>query len=135
MKHDIMIVDDSTDQLQLMRMVFKMVSPELRIVTASDGNEALNALRAGGELPKVILLDLRMPGKSGQEVLREIKMDPSLKLIPVCAFSNGDVQQDICECYELGASFYFQKPTGLNELKKFANTFSLIWFNIASLCD
>ena len=130
-----MIVDDALDQLQLMRTVFKMVDPSLQIVTAGGGDEALNLLRSSSpNLPRVILLDLRMPGKTGQEVLAEIKSDSSLRTIPVCTFSNGDVHRDICECYEIGASFYFKKPSGLDKLKAFAECFTELWFKLASHC-
>ncbi len=134
MRPDILIVDDSLDQLQFIERLFRMVDPSLKVITATDGDKALSLLRSTPERPKVILLDLRMPGKSGQEVLSEIKSDQYLQTIPVCAFSNGDVQNDICECYRLGASFYFQKPAGLDESKKFADSFRAIWFGFASFC-
>lgn len=135
MKSHVLIVDDASDQLQLMQHIFKMTDPSLQIRTASSGDEALKLLREEGtDLPKVILLDLKMPGKTGQEVLGEIKADPNLRNIPVCTFSNGDVQSDICECYQLGASIYFRKPFGLQELKSFANHFRSLWFKYASHC-
>lgn len=135
MRPHVMIVDDAADQLELMRMVFKMVDPGLQVTTASGGNEALAILRSNPNLrPKVILLDLRMPGKDGKAVLAELKSDPDLKRIPVCAYSNGDVEKDVCDCYEQGASFYFKKPTGLEPLKKFVEQFNGIWFEFASHC-
>ncbi len=135
MRPHVMIVDDAFDQLQLMRGVFKMVAPLIRVVTATSGDEALKILRSSqGNLPRVILLDLRMPGKTGQEVLAEIKSEASLRTIPVCTFSNGDIRKDICECYERGASFYFKKPSGLDALKEFVECFSSIWFKLASHC-
>ncbi len=135
MRSHIMIIDDAIDQLQLMRVVFKMVDPGLEVVIASSGDEALKSLRSDPDLrPKVILLDLRMPGKDGKAVLAELKADPDLKRIPVCAFSNGDIEKDVCDCYEHGASFYFKKPTGLEPLKEFAAHFKSLWFEFASFC-
>jgi CheY-like chemotaxis protein len=130
-----MILDDAEDQLQLMQLVFGMVDAELKIVAVQSGEVALEILRTHPDrLPKVVLLDLRMPGMHGLEVLKEIKADPALRRIPVCAFSNGDVAADVCECYENGASFYFKKPVGLPELKKFAERFSSVWFEYAAHC-
>ena len=130
-----MIIDDTADQIQMMRAVFKIVDPALQIISASSGDEALKTLRMDpNSRPKVILLDLRMPGKCGSEVLAELKSDPELRRIPVCAFSNGDVETDVCACYEAGASFYFKKPTGLESLKRFAELFRGIWFDVASHC-
>ncbi|MGE4209657.1 MAG: response regulator [Oligoflexales bacterium] len=135
MRPHILIVDDAEDQLQLMRLVFRMVDPSLHIVTAGSGDEALNVLHSTQtSLPKVILLDLRMPGKDGQEVLAEIKSSDHLRGIPVCVFSNGDIHKDICECYEKGASFYFKKPSGLQNMREFAKIFNVLWFKLASHC-
>ncbi len=128
-----MIVDDAVDQVELMRTVFKMVDPSLEIISASDGDEAMNLLRSDPKrLPKVILLDLRMPKKTGHEILTEIKSDPALRRIPVCTFSSSDRPGDIRESYERGASFYFRKPTGLEELTKFAEHFKGLWYDFAS---
>lgn len=133
MRPHLMIVDDAVDQVELMRSVFLMVEPTMEIVSANDGDEAMDLLRADPRrLPKVILLDLRMPRKTGHEVLTEIKSDPSLKRIPVCTFSSSDNAEDIRESYERGASFYFKKPTGLEELTKFAEHFKGLWFDFAS---
>lgn len=136
MRPHLMIVDDAVDQLQLMRTVFKMVDPSIQIITAKDGEEALRLLNADlKHLPKVILLDLKMPKKDGHAVLAELKSNPSLKRIPVCTFSTADCEQDVRESYEHGASFYFKKPTGLENLRKFAEQFKGIWFDFASHCD
>ena len=135
MRPDVMIIDDSDEQLLLMKNVFIMVDPTLKIVTADSGDVSLTNLRnQHNYLPKVILLDLRMPGKNGQEVLSELKSDPLLKRIPVCIFSNADIESEICDCYERGASFYFKKPVGLVGLKSFMEHFKGIWFTFASLC-
>lgn len=136
MRPDLLIIDDTDDQLQLMKRVCEMVDPTLQVITADSGDTALIFLRAQPDsLPKVILLDLRMPGKSGQEVLSELKSDPILKKIPVCIFSNAAIESEVCDCYGLGANFYFKKPTGLRELKKFLEYFRKIWFTYATHCS
>lgn len=133
MRPHLMIIDDTVDQVRLMRMIFGMVDPSIEIVTAQDGDEALQLLRRDPKrLPKVILLDLKMPKKSGHEVLSEIKSDPLLKRIPVCTFSVGDSPGDVRESYERGASFYFKKPSGLDELKRFVEHFKGLWYEFAS---
>src|SRR5262245_37755685 len=101
MRPNLMIIDDSSDQLHLMLTAVKMVDPNLLVTTANDGAQALHILRSDPRrCPQVILLDLRMPGKSGHDVLDELKQDPDLKHIPVCVFSNGDLEQDVCDSYE-----------------------------------
>jgi CheY-like chemotaxis protein len=128
-----MIIDDADEQLQLMKSVCAMINPTLHVITSDSGDAALRCLRTTNlNLPKVILLDLRMPGKSGQEVLSELKADPLLKRIPVCIFSNADLESEISDCYERGASVYFRKPIGLTGLKQFLEYFNGIWFTFAS---
>jgi CheY-like chemotaxis protein len=135
MNPHILIVEDATDQLTLMKLVFKMVDPQLEIATVQSGEEALVLVHSDpNSRPKVMLIDLKMPGKNGIEVLKEMKSDPQLRRIPICLFSNADTQEDICDCYEHGASFYFRKPIGLKELQAFATRFRDIWFTDASLC-
>ena len=134
MKRELMIVDDAEDEVVLLEDVFQDIDPTIQIRKASSGKDALVHLRSSNIVPPVMLLDLRMPGMSGIEVLRELKADPRLKRICVCAFSNGDLQRDICECYDVGASFYFKKPTGLPELERFAEHFIGLWFRYAELC-
>jgi CheY-like chemotaxis protein len=130
-----MIVDDAKDQVYLMKMLISMIDPKIEVVSASHGDQALEMLRKDPKVtPKVIILDLKMAGKTGLEVLKELKSDPILKRIPVCIFSNGEFESDICDAYDLGASFYFKKPVGLVELKKFVEYFLGIWFHFASFC-
>lgn len=134
MKPDLLIVDDAVDQLELMRSVFSLVDSSLRVITAKDGDEALRLLRDPETRPSVVLMDLRMPSRSGHEILSEIKGDPALRRIPVCTYSNGDIPSDVLQSYEGGASLYFRKPGGLEDLLKFAEQFKGIWFEFAALC-
>ncbi len=135
MRPDIMIIGDSEDQIQLMKTACLMVDPSMQIISASGGEQALTDLRSRlTELPKVVLLDLRMPGMDGQETLSILKADPNFKRLPVCIFSNADLENEICDCYERGANFYFRKPTGLKDLKIFLTHFNAIWFYFASHC-
>lgn len=135
MSSHLMIVDDATDQVYLMKMLISMIDPKIQLSSASNGEQALRMLRADPPLrPNVIILDLKMAGKTGLEILKELKSDVHLKRIPVCIFSNGEFEADICDAYDLGASFYFKKPVGLVELKKFIEYFIGIWFHYASFC-
>ena len=133
MGSDLLIVDDVEEQLVLVKAVFSIVAPALKVETALGGDIALKILKEGN-LPKVILLDLQMPGKSGQEVLTELKSDPKLKKIPVCIFSNADIPSEVCDCYARGANQYFKKPAGLNQLKLFMANFYGLWFTYVSYC-
>ena len=133
MKPHLMIIDDAPDQIELMKTVFNMVDSSLQITSVNDGDEALRLLRTN-KRPRVILLDLRMPKMSGQEVLEKIKADPALRTIPVCTFSSSDDPKDIRDSYTNGASFYFRKPSGIDDIVKFAEHFRALWFDFASQC-
>ncbi|MFM8313938.1 MAG: response regulator [Deltaproteobacteria bacterium] len=136
MNQNLMIIDDAKDQLYLMQMLVKTLAPEIAITAFVNADEALTNLRkAGVSPPRVILMDLKLPGKNGLDLLKEIKLDPKLKKIPVCLFSNGALQEDVCQAYEHGASFYFKKPIGLSELKNFTAHFIELWFHYASICE
>lgn len=135
MRPDILLVDDAVDQLQLIRTVFAMVAPTLKVATSESGDDALRLLRdSPATRPMVVLLDVSMPGKSGIDVLKAMKADPDLRRIPVCMFSHGDIPRDIAAAYEHGASFYFKKPVGLDRLKTFADVFARVWFELAVHC-
>ena len=132
----LMIIDDAVGELQLICNVFKKAAPSMQITTSGSGDEALSLLRStSNSKPKMILLDLRMPGKTGIDVLKELKSDPNLRKIPVCIFSNGDLEAEVCECYEQGASCFLKKPEGLEEMKKFAGHFLGLWFGFAIYCS
>ena len=133
MKPHLRIIDDAPDQIELMKTVFNMVDSSLQITSVNDGDEALRLLRTN-KRPRVILLDLRMPKMSGQEVLEKIKADPALRTIPVCTFSSSDDPKDIRDSYTNGASFYFRKPSGIDDIVKFAEHFRALWFDFASQC-
>ena len=135
MNSDVLIVDDAEGHLEFMKIVFDMVDPNLKIDISDSGEEALSKIRNISKRPRVVLLDLKMPGKGGLETLQEIKTCPELKKIPVCMFSNGDVLSDVEQCYENGANFYFKKPYGLDACTEFVEVFTKLWFEFAAIAD
>jgi CheY-like chemotaxis protein len=116
----ILIVDDDPADVDLAREALEdsQVCSEMTVV--NDGVEALAYLRGEGEyahalLPDLILLDLKMPKKSGLEVLTEIKADEILRRIPVIVLTTSDAPDDILRAYDLQASCYITKPADLEE--------------------
>jgi CheY-like chemotaxis protein len=93
------------------------------VVHVRDGAEALDYLHRRGQFagrsngePAVVLLDLKMPKVDGLEVLREIKADPHLKLIPVVIMTSSREEGDMLRSYELGVNAYVVKPMNFHEL-------------------
>ncbi len=96
------------------------------MVWVKDGAEALDFLFRRGayatradRVPRVILLDLRLPKVDGLEVLREVKADEKLNSIPVVVLTSSREERDIKECYRRGANSFVSKPV---KFEIFANT-------------
>ncbi|MCD4748563.1 MAG: response regulator, partial [Thermoanaerobaculales bacterium] len=77
--------------------------------------------------PGVILLDLKMPKVDGHEVLRQIKGDERLRVIPVIVLTTSKDQRDLAECYRLGANAYIVKPVDFGELVEVVGRIGQFW--------
>lgn len=102
-----------------------------------DGAEALDYLFREGKFsdrpegsPVVIFLDLKLPKVDGLEVLRNIRADDRLKLIPVVIFSSSSEEKDLVESYRLGVNAYVVKPIRFHEFIDTARELGLFWVMI-----
>ena len=118
----ILLVEDSTRDIELVLAALKKNNFANEVVVARDGVEALDYLYRRGEFasapaaaPIVMLLDLKMPRKDGLEVLREIKGDENLKMIPVVMLTSSREEADLVRSYRLGVNAYVVKPVGFQE--------------------
>jgi chemotaxis family two-component system response regulator Rcp1 len=124
---EVLMVDDNMADVFLASEALRMNSAYCNISNVGDGEEALAYLRhegrfAGSACPNVVILDLRLPKKSGEAVLAELRADPNLRKIPVVIFSSSRSNQDIVRSYELGANCYLSK----GNLPEFISTVQLI---------
>lgn len=93
-----------------------------------DGEEALKYLfNSANSMPKVILLDLKMPKIDGMEVLRKLKSDNEKKLIPVVVLTSSKEERDIVESYKLGVNAYIVKPVDFGKFVKAIGDIGLFW--------
>lgn len=113
----ILLVDDSPRDREMALAALEKHRLANEVVTLQDGAEALDYLYRRGEFaarppgdPAVILLDLKMPKVDGIEVLRQIKADPALKMIPVVVMTSSREEQDLLNSYQLGVNAYVVKP-------------------------
>jgi CheY-like chemotaxis protein len=123
---EILLVDDDPEYVRLTREGLREAGVPSSVNVVRDGDEALAYLRGEGEyatalLPDLILLDLKVPRRSGLEVLREIKADQTLRGIPTIVLTASDAPDDVLRAYDLQASAYVTKPSDLEEFQKMIN--------------
>ena len=135
---EILLVEDNPTDAELTMRALKRKNLINKLVWVKDGAEALDFLFAKGEysdrnvddLPKLILLDLRMPKVDGLEVLHEIKADTRTKRIPVVVLTSSQEDRDIVESYKLGVNSYVSKPVEFEEFIDAVSTMGFYWILI-----
>jgi CheY-like chemotaxis protein len=115
----ILIVEDNPADVRLMREALRDFHPPVQIHVASDGDIALSMLRQQGEYanlrrPSLILLDFSLPKADSREVLRYLKDDVALCMIPVAVLTTSDAERDVRDAYCLHANCYLRKPIELD---------------------
>ena len=129
---DIFYVEDDQDYAFILEHAIKEVKGDLTLSVAEDGQNAILRLEQFAQekhRPRLILLDLNLPGLSGLDVLKRIKEMPFLRHTPVVLFSTSDDPKDVAASYEFGANAYITKPSGYNNLIKCIRTLHEFWFN------
>lgn len=129
---DIFYVEDDEDYAFFMQSAINEVGDKLNITIVEDGAKALAKLQLFAESktkPKLILLDLNLPGLSGLDLLKFIRDIPYLKSIPVILFSTSDNPDDVKASIEFGANAYLTKPDGYDNLVKCVHSVHDFWFN------
>lgn len=132
---DILIVEDNPNDAHLAIRSLKQNRLTNTIVHLSDGPAALDYLFAEGEysgrdpldLPKVVLLDLKLPKLDGLQVLARIRMNPRTKVLPVVILTSSQEERDLIESYKLGANSYIVKPVEFDNFTKAVQEVGLYW--------
>jgi two-component system response regulator len=134
----ILLVEDSPSDAKLTIRAMKSakIANEIRHVT--DGVRALEFLRQQGEYamaprPDLILLDLNLPRKNGQEVLKELRNDPKLTTIPVVVLTTSHQEEDIVRSYQLHANCYVTKPVDFQKFLYIVKTIENFWLSVVEL--
>ena len=123
--------DDSTDADFFQRALNRLDSPP-ELVWCRNGTEAYEGLRRTSQsdtvsLPRLAILDIKMPGMNGLELLQKIKSDERMKSIPVIIMSSSDEPQDIAAAYDSGANGYLVKPSRFQELRELVGSINYFW--------
>lgn len=110
----ILVVDDNADDLELVKIALDALGCEVDVVEFMNGESALDMLRGGRQLPKLILLDLKLPGMSGIDTLREIRADAILKELPVFIVSSSVLETEKEDAIATGATGYLHKSFSID---------------------
>ncbi len=136
MEHDtILLVEDNRTDVLLIQRAFRKANVSVPLQVVEDGEAAVLYL-SGREpysdricypLPVMILLDLKLPRKSGAEVLEWLRQQPMLKRLPVVVLTSSKEYADVNHVYDLGANAYMVKPVAFDNLVDIVKTLNMHW--------
>jgi CheY-like chemotaxis protein len=132
---EILLVEDNPSDLELALRALKEHKLCNNVQVARDGEEALDFLFCQGtfagrrpdELPRVILLDLKLPLIDGLEVLRRIRADARTRSVPVVVLTSSTEERDVVESYALGVNSYIAKPVDFDQFAEAMKVIGMYW--------
>ena len=132
---EILLIEDNPSDAEMTIRALRKNNIANNLVHLKDGEEALEFIFGTGQysgrntnnLPKVILLDLKMPKVDGIDVLKKIKSDENTKQIPVVILTSSNEDPDISVCYKLGSNSYIVKPVGFENFTKAVAQLGMYW--------
>lgn|GEM_PF-35102 len=132
----VLVVDDSEDDILLLKEAFADCSLIDLVATAEDGETALRYMRgqtpfADAQRPAIVLLDINMPRMNGFEVLAEMRSDIRLAQTPVIMLTTSKQESDILRAYTDGACSFISKPVNFDRMRQIARRFALYWTTVA----
>jgi two-component system, chemotaxis family, response regulator Rcp1 len=135
---EILVVEDNPSEVRLLKEALKDFSIAHHLTAVEKGEQALQFLRQEGPFidaprPDLILLDLNLPGRSGQQVLEDIKGDGRFSSIPVLVLTCSTSYTDVTEAYNHRANCYVCKPTNIDEYQSMLKSIERFWLTVAVL--
>ena len=135
---DILLIEDNIGDITLTKKTLSKSKIMNNLTIIQDGDEAIEYLSKKGKhseatTPDVILLDLNLPKKSGQEILNEIKSNELTRHIPVVVLTTSKKEEDILRSYNLHANCFVSKPIDLNQFQEVVSAIEGFWFSIVKL--
>jgi CheY-like chemotaxis protein len=135
MPRAILLVEDDANDALLVQRAFRKAKAANPIRVVEDGEQAIDYLAGRGgfadreryPLPVLVLLDLKLPRKSGFELLAWLKGQPALNRLPVVVLSSSEETSDINRAYDLGANSYLVKPVAFETLQEMVKVLNLYW--------
>jgi CheY-like chemotaxis protein len=135
---EVLLVEDNAEEAEWTQQALQEGRVRNRVHWVHDGEEAMAFLRREGEYrhvprPDLILLDIYMPRKNGQEVLREVKDDVALKRIPVVIMTSSDDDREIIKAYEHHANCFVTKPIDVDKFMEVVRSIEDFWLTVVRL--
>jgi two-component system, response regulator len=135
---DVLLVQDDPLEIELTLRPLREVAPEAAIGVAGDGEEALDYLlgrgayrhRVGSSLPRLVLLDLKLPKLDGIEVLRAVRASHRAGAVPIVMLVPASEPRELAQCYQLGANSCVRKPVHYAEFTGTLQTIGRYWLGI-----
>ena len=132
---EILLVEDNPSDLELALRALQQQNLCNNVQVARDGEEALDFIfcqgafagRRANELPRVILLDLKLPLIDGMEVLRQVRGDARTRHVPVVVLTSSTEERDVVESYALGVNSYIAKPVDFDQFMDAMKAIGLYW--------
>jgi two-component system response regulator len=138
MGETILLVEDNLDDVELTLRAFRKNNIANQMVVVHDGVEALDYIfcrgayvdRNGKEMPRLILLDLKLPKMNGLQVLERLRSDEQSKMVPVVILTSSKEESDLISSYRNGANSYVRKPVDFNQFVDAVKNIGLYWLLI-----
>jgi CheY-like chemotaxis protein len=136
--HSILLVEDDANDILFVQRAFSRVNITNPIHIVQDGDAAVDYLSGTGEyadrvrypMPALILLDLKLPRRSGIEILEWIRQQPGIKRIPVVVLTSSKESPDVERSYDLGVNSYLVKPVNFKRLEQMIATLDAYWLQM-----
>jgi CheY-like chemotaxis protein len=134
----VLMVEDDPNDVVLVRRAFRKANLQHPVYAVEDGEAAIAYLDGRGEyadreaapLPHLVLLDLKLPRRSGLEVLEWVKSQPCLKRIPVVVLTSSRQPSDVNRAYDLGVNAYLVKPVSFDRLLEMVTAIETFWLGM-----
>lgn len=130
----ILLVEDDADDEALTTMALREAKVANRIAVVRDGQEAIDFLYCegeytdrDGEMPAVVMLDLKLPKMNGIDVLKRMRSDPRTEFVPVVILTSSSEEEDIIASYRSGANSYVRKPVEFDGFAEAVRDLGVFW--------
>lgn len=135
-QQNVLVVEDNPGDVRLIREALRDLNPPVNICVAADGEQALSFLRKAAPFeeaprPSLIFLDFNLPKADSRSILRAIKEDQHLRLIPTAVLTSSDSERDVRDAYFLHANCYLRKPVELDAFLYTIRTAAEFWLTVA----